>query len=189
MLAGLVALLTSKGRKLHKRLGFVFFISMLLVNLPAVALALIKSNHFLLSVAIFSFYMNFTGYVVLRKSNFLVAKIHWAVLLIGLLFALYMVATVQIVSMVFGMLLLLMIAGDLRKQLYDKENLQQENRKRVLVHIARMTGAYISTLTAFLVVNITFVKPPWLLWLTPTILLTPLIIYWIRKWKVKLRLM
>jgi len=44
-----------------------------------------------------------------------------------------------------------------------------------------MLGGYISTCTAFLVVNFTEVQYPVLVWLLPTIIGTPLIAYWTRK--------
>lgn len=47
----------------------------------------------------------------------------------------------------------------------------------LLIHIQRMIGAYIAALTAFLVVNNTYL-PSLAAWLLPTVILTPLIFYW-----------
>jgi hypothetical protein len=44
-------------------------------------------------------------------------------------------------------------------------------------HLQRMTGSYIAALTAFLVVNNTFL-PAVVAWLLPTVVLTPLITLW-----------
>jgi hypothetical protein len=46
-----------------------------------------------------------------------------------------------------------------------------------------MIGAYIASITAFLVVNIDFV-PGAILWLLPTFLMVPLIIVWSNKYKI-----
>jgi hypothetical protein len=51
-------------------------------------------------------------------------------------------------------------------------------------HIQRMTGSYIASVTAFLVVNNT-VLPSVVAWLLPTAILTPFIVKWVRKYKVK----
>ena len=51
-----------------------------------------------------------------------------------------------------------------------------------------MTGAFIAALTAFLVVNANYLpeqSPEILYWLLPTIVFTPLIIIWRRKFEVK----
>jgi hypothetical protein len=48
-----------------------------------------------------------------------------------------------------------------------------------------MLGAYISTATAFLVVNITMINYPWVTWLVPTFIGTPLIVYWTNKYTIK----
>jgi hypothetical protein len=43
-----------------------------------------------------------------------------------------------------------------------------------------MMGATIAVITAFLVVNVRF-DPGWVVWLAPTVVLTPLIIVWSRR--------
>ena len=53
----------------------------------------------------------------------------------------------------------------------------------LLAHLQRMTGAYIASLTAFLVVN--KLLPGIIIWLLPTILLTPLIFIWSRKYSIQ----
>jgi hypothetical protein len=51
----------------------------------------------------------------------------------------------------------------------------------LLNHLQRMIGTYIASLTAFLVVNINF-NPAFVIWLAPTVLIVPLIVYWSRKY-------
>lgn len=50
-------------------------------------------------------------------------------------------------------------------------------------HIQRMTGSYIASTTAFLVVNNT-ILPSILAWLLPTILIVPLIVIWTINYKI-----
>jgi hypothetical protein len=51
---------------------------------------------------------------------------------------------------------------------------------RIANHLIRMMGATIAVITAFLVVNVHF-DPGWVVWLAPTVVLTPLIIVWSRR--------
>jgi hypothetical protein len=60
-----------------------------------------------------------------------------------------------------------------------KGNIKNKNYW-LLIHIQRMVGSYIAALTAFLVVNNTYL-PPLMAWLMPTIIMTPLIFYWSKK--------
>src|SRR5690606_9577998 len=59
-------------------------------------------------------------------------------------------------------------------------------------HLQRMIGAFIVSSTAFLVVNAKYLPnyiPIMVYWLLPTIILTPLIIKWARKYEVKKKTM
>jgi uncharacterized membrane protein YobD (UPF0266 family) len=61
-----------------------------------------------------------------------------------------------------------------------------EKKHRLLTHIGRMIGAYTATITAVLVVNAAALPtsiPPFVYWLLPTVILTPISFYWIRKQK------
>ena len=66
--------------------------------------------------------------------------------------------------------------------------LKEVRKRKMLAHIGNMMGAYIATVTAFVVVNINFVKPGWIVWLLPTALGLPVIMCYTRVWKKKLKL-
>lgn len=51
---------------------------------------------------------------------------------------------------------------------------------RIAVHMTRMMGAMIAVITAFLVVNVRF-SPSWVIWIAPTMVLTPLIALWSKR--------
>jgi hypothetical protein len=55
-----------------------------------------------------------------------------------------------------------------------------KGKHRILLHLNRMGGACIATVTAVFVVNIQ-TNPAFIAWLLPTLIGTPLIIYWSRR--------
>jgi uncharacterized membrane protein YoaK (UPF0700 family) len=59
---------------------------------------------------------------------------------------------------------------------YKKKKVIKGN-KRIAKHLSFMLGASIGTVTAFLVTNFQL-QPAIILWLGPTLLLTPYIFYW-----------
>jgi hypothetical protein len=63
------AMLTRKGGLWHRRWGKMFFWSITVVAVTAVVMSLIRSGLFLLLVALFSFYLAFTGYRVLSRKT------------------------------------------------------------------------------------------------------------------------
>jgi uncharacterized membrane protein len=64
-----IALVTAKGGKQHKRWGMVYLWCMGLVAATALPMALFRPVLFLALVAIFSFYLAFTGYRVVKLKN------------------------------------------------------------------------------------------------------------------------
>ncbi|HLP51957.1 MAG TPA: hypothetical protein VK154_13805 [Chitinophagales bacterium] len=188
LLSGLVAILTTKGGKVHKRSGLVFFYCMLLVAFSAFVIAIAKGNGFLLAIAMFSFYLNYFGYRALKNRDAKFKWFDWAVVLFSSGTALYMLYTRQIVLVAFGTLLLYLLFNAIRPQLMGEEKIKEARRRRVLAHLGNMMGSYIATVTAFVVVNINFVKPGWIVWLLPTALGLPVIIYYTSVWKKKLKL-
>ena len=187
LITGAIALFAAKGGKLHKKAGMVFFICMLLVSFSAFVIAVVKSKDFLLAISIFSFYMNYTGYRVLKNRELKFKWFDWLPVVFSIITACYMFYSLNPVLVVFGGLLVLFIVQDIRLQLSGEDALKAARRLRVITHISRMCGTYIATVTAFLVVNINFVKPWWLLWLLPTAIGTLVITYFTRQWTIKLK--
>ena len=185
------AMLTHKGGLWHRRWGKVYFWSMGVVALSAMALSLLRPQLFLPLVAVFSFYLAFTGYRVLyRKTPRKVAnKLDWCgtILMIlsgvGLLcYGVYLLQTSNFgtVAIVFGGIGLLLAIADTRLFL------RPSNDKRAwwFMHMTRMLTAYIATVTAFSAVNFQFL-PPLPRWLWPTLLGVVGIILWTRYYRKK----
>ena len=63
------ALVLKKGGQLHRRAGRAFFYSMVVIFLTAVVMAMQTSNTFLFLVALFSFYLAFSGWRFARNQS------------------------------------------------------------------------------------------------------------------------
>lgn len=170
------AMLTRKGGLWHRRWGKVYFWAMAIVAITALALSLLRPGLFLFLVAVFSFYLAFTGYRVLYRktpqqpANFL----DWggaALMLLGGVglvgYGVYSLqtSTFGLVPVIFGSIGLLVAAIDVRAFLRPSD----DKRAWWFTHMNRMLGAYIATVSAFSAVNFMFL-PPLVRWLWPTVI-------------------
>lgn len=188
LITGLIALSTVKGGRVHRSAGKIFVIDMMIVSFSAFFISIAKHLDFLLAISIFSFYMNYTGYRVMKNRTGKFTWYDWIPVALSICTAIYMLISYKIVLVVFGIILTSFLFRDVRLQAQGEEAIKASRRAKVLTHISRMVGTYIATVTAFLVVNINFVRPGWILWLLPTALGTPFIFYWSRRWQIKLKL-
>ncbi|MFC5271123.1 hypothetical protein [Adhaeribacter terreus] len=199
--SGLVAIFATKGRNNHRRSGRIYEFSMYAVAVSAILMCLLKFNPFLLAIAVFSLYLTYTGkralfYFRLREKYqpgfpdklpafaglltgmFMIGFPVWQMLQSGTFF-------VPVLA-VFGSGLLGSSIGDLFT--FRKPELFGPNNKAwLLKHIGMMGGAYIATVTAFLVNNV-HMQQQWLVWIGPTVVGTVLISRAIRTWRGKLKL-
>jgi len=196
LLAGTINIIRKKGDKNHKRIGKIFFISMLTAGTSSLVLSYLHPNYFLFMVGVFTLYMVGSGqrYLKHKQQNNLDSKrIEWTttilMLLAGLLFVVMGILRIiesnlfGLVFITFGGLGLLFVRQDF-KNYNDKSTIKNY---WLMAHLQRMTGGFIAALTAFLVVNAKFFSeqiPSLVYWLLPTIIITPLIIKWSRKYKV-----
>ncbi len=193
LITGPVSMANRKGGKQHRLTGKIFFAAMMVVSVTAVIVAAspAKSNSFLLIIGIFSAYLVTSGYRVLYLKD--LAKGHkaplldWAISVVMAVFAIYFVYSGintlnsnGIVSVVFGSIALLLVVKDVRK--YTKTHV--DTNFWLYDHITRMIAGNIAAYTAFLVVNNT-ILPPVVAWLAPTVIGTGIIIYNLRKYKLK----
>lgn len=192
LLTGLLAMLFKKGGKNHRLSGKIYFWCMMVVAVTALLMSISKDIIFLTLIAVFSFYLSFSGYRAAYLKNDRVAWIDWAMLLILALNGLYMTASggyalfrgnigLNPVLVVFGLTCLAFTASDI-----DRFRRRRTAIKTAWLfdHMSRMLGSYIATFTAFLVVNVQM-NPAWLPWLLPTVIGTPMISVWIAYYKRK----
>lgn len=181
--AGL-ALGSAKGGVLHRRAGMVYVCAMFAVSATALALVTLRPNAFLLAVAVFSFFLVFTGWRagVLRDGGPRAADHAMGALmtLAGLAMlgagAAGLTSTggaQPVILLVFGAIGLTMALADWR----DWRTGPVTSKARIARHLTRMLAGTIATITAAVTVNLTFL-PELVAWLGPTALLTPVIFWW-----------
>jgi uncharacterized membrane protein len=196
---GLINIVRKKGDKTHKLVGKGFLYGMLTAGFMSFALSILHPNSFLFMVGILTIFLVGTGqrYLSLKElgngqkpllvdwalsSMMLMAGIVFVVL--GLKYLLFEGSNFGIVFVVFGLLGLRNVYKDfnLYRGTIDVKNYW------LIEHISRMSGGFIASVTAVLVVNakyFTFIPYP-ILWLLPTIIISPLVASWVKKYTVKL---
>jgi hypothetical protein len=78
------------------------------------------------------------------------------------------------------------VIGDL-SMLVKNPTFQANDKSWLIKHISMIGGAYIATLTAFLVTNVNF-SPAWVIWLAPTIIGSILLARTSKEWRNKLKI-
>lgn len=198
LLTGIINMIAKKGDSKHKIVGKIFSVSMLTTGLSSLILSVLHPSHFMFMVGIFTVYMVGTGNRYLRlkmlNKNQKPKIIDWsltlAMLFAGVLF-IGLGAVNLLKSNLFG---LVFITFGFVGLLFARHDFKNYNGKSNILnywlseHLQRMTGAFIASSTAFLVVNAKYLPeyiPIIIYWLLPTMILTPLIIKWARKYEVK----
>jgi hypothetical protein len=183
LVAAAGALGTTKGDRWHVYSGRAFVLGMLVVFLTALPMTLIRPNLFLFLIAVFSFYLALTGWLRARNRSGQPALADWVA-------ATAMAATS--LAMVVRALTLIG-AGDSRgvvllsfggiggafaiADLYFLRGHRYQGDVRIAAHLTRMLAGTIAAVTAFTVVNLRL-EPAFVVWLAPTLVLTPVIVYW-----------
>lgn len=187
LIVGTTAALLPKGNVRHRLIGRVYVLAMTGVFLSALIRSLQTGNQFLLAIAIFSFCMTGSAYLVIQRNNGQFRRLLQisAILLLGSGLALlvqtfwnYQSGNFQfnIIPLVFGLICLQLGREDRKNSVNPLPG-----KNKIRFHIARMGGSLISAWTAFIVVNIQW-GPPWLGWLSPTVIGSIFITVAIRKY-------
>jgi len=189
--AAAVATLTKTldlAHRWHVYSGIVFFWGMIVIFLTAIPLALIRPNTFLFLIAILSFYFALAGWRYATNRRGSPRPLDWGsagvmVLAAGIMiiFGVFLLShrnTSGITMIVLGGIGAMLSMGDLR-------TLQQGGTKgpeRIAKHLTMMLAGTIATVTAFVVTNV-HVDPAFgfIVWLAPTVVITPIIVVWSRK--------
>ena len=179
-----VLLFIKKGNKRHKKLGMIYVYGMSTIFVTAIPLSLIgEFNPFLFVIAIFSFYLAFSGYRQGRDRNGAREQIDKAlgifitatsILFYSMAVNLYLIEdSMWITSVIFGSIALVFSINDFRRmKIIERPNFYD----RTNLHLNLMLAGTIATTTAFIVTIEPF-STLWLNWVAPTIVGTPIIIY------------
>jgi uncharacterized membrane protein len=184
------AMMTKKGSLWHRRLGSAFFYAMMAVAASAFILWTLGSQLFLMLLAVFSFYLAFSGYRAVKIKNGKAEKIDWLVAGAAVLAGKGLVilgAVVLYKGNSFGYVTLALGAGCAYSAARDLLRFSRpvvDKQAWLINHLTKMLGAYIATVTAVSAVNFHFLPPVWR-WLWPSIIIAPFIFMWVRKCKTR----
>jgi uncharacterized membrane protein len=185
---GFTAMATRKGSRLHRRAGRWFFRSMLATGGTALVLSALHPNLYLAAIALFSLYLVAVGWRAAtvptgwpeRRDRWLA----WAMLVVAAAMIVLGVARLVtsddfrgIVLLVFGAIGASLALADMR----DFRAVPLARPQRIARHLRGMIAALIAAMTATLVVNLSGYLPAPVLWLGPTVALSPLIAWWTAK--------
>lgn len=186
MVFSIAAIATRKGSEKHRRYGRYFFYGMTGIFITAIPMAFMKTNTFLFLIALFSYYFAYSGWRYARRHEPSIPISDWVVCLSMLVASIFMIImglwnfnienNDSLVLIFFGILGGVFSLNDTR--LYYHGSLSRTTR--ISKHLSAMLGGTIAVYTAFLVTNINY-GPPLMLWLGPTVVITPIIIYWTKK--------
>lgn len=200
LVSGIIPMITFKGGKLHRLSGRLYFWSMFwLFFTTIISFFFFRGNFFLLVIGVFSFHVCFTGYRVLyRKKPGQETWLDWSAailtLLAGIGIEIYGIwlflnvefGTTTLLSIIFG---LLTISNALSEIKLFRMTHVDDKMWWFYHHMSAMCGAFIATLTAFLVnaVGPFFYEMSigWVVWLLPVIIGSPGITFWQRYYKKK----
>ncbi|MGZ3861560.1 MAG: hypothetical protein ACXVPN_01255 [Bacteroidia bacterium] len=197
LLCGLIAILFRKDTRSHRPFGRVYFWCMTVVFITAVYVSTYRGNLFLFCIACFSYYSCITAFRSLRlkflhkgqKAKTIDWAIEWVFGIIhvgftGLGVFLWVNGNKQ-----FGIICLVFGLTGLRINYLSNRRLKGDveySNYWLLAHIGGMLGSYIAAITAFLVNNNLWMRMPGLVaWLSPTVILVPLLIYELQRVKKK----
>lgn len=178
------AMITVKGGLWHRRWGKTYVWAMFVIAATGTVMSFLRPNFFLLMVAVFSFYLVFSGYRVLHRKKpgqrrtFADWAVTFAMLLAGIAFVVYGIqrlatSSFGVVPILFGAIALL-LAG---RELIEFRHPPTEPRWWWFSHMRYMLAAYLATVSAFSVVNFTFL-PYTVRWIWPTVFGSAGIIIW-----------
>ena len=187
LLAAAFAICSEKGKKIHITSGRTYYWGMVCIFLTALPMSIITSNVFLFLIAFFSFYLAFAGRRFAQNRKGIASIVDW--IAVGLMIAagigMWVLAVFYsiennsqyITLTIFGFIAIALGYTDYKT--YKQQ--EATGKKRIARHLTNMLAGTIAVVTAVLVVNVDM-EPQWLPWVLPTLLITPVIIYW--NWKV-----
>lgn len=204
LIAGAIALFTSKGKPWHKTCGKIYFWSMTSVFITGIIVAGYRFNRFLFLIAFLSYYTAFAGVRILKlKKLHKKQRPEWYDWVAGILNGL-----VNTVFVILGLsyflpigfvnsqsMALLSIGFGLGGIAISYVNIKPfivkptESYHWYLSHLGNMLGGYIATFTAFVstISSRLDFSYPILAFISPAIIGIPLLIFWLNRQENKFK--
>ena len=189
LMAAVSAVVSSKGKKGHIIAGRTYFWGMTIIFLTAIPMSIVSGIIFLFLIPIFSFYLAYAGMRFARNRTGIANIFDWVavglMILSGTLMwclAIYYFInnnSQYITLIIFGFIAISLGYTDFR----GYRNKSAIGKQRIARHLTNMLAGTIAVITAVLVTNI-YIEPVFILWILPTIVITPIIFWWNRKYTV-----
>jgi hypothetical protein len=175
-------MIAKKGGKIHKKSGLVFFYSLLISDVISLFVSVMPEHEspFLFCIGVFTLYLIVGGYLVLRYKQQTV-NLFWdkilstTMLITGIGMILYPIiqfGKFNIVLGVFGIVGIIMSFIDFARY-RNKTKLREQYLQ---LHLSKMIGGFIASVTAFIVAN--GVISGLIGWLSPGAIGIMVIAYW-----------
>lgn len=188
LLSGLASILFVKGSPNHKKSGKIFSYGMVISSLISLPICWLPNheNNFLFLIGVFTIYLVISGNRVLlfkkkKAANFtdkLISSTMFIASVLMLIFGTYFILNNKlggILYLFFGLSAFLISIRDFKFY----KNI--DKTKILPFHIGKMAGAYIASITAFLVAGLRF--EGLIYWILPSIVGIFFIMFWIKKTK------
>ena len=185
ILAGLVSIIAKKGLTIHKKSGLVFYFTMLSSAVTALIVSLLPNHEspFLFAVGVFTLYFILTGKRALRfkhkglslRTDQWISRIMIVTGLLMIFLPVFLSKSINLVLSVFAVVGIIFSVRDL----ILFKNPARLRKAWLKLHLGKMLGAYISAITAFVVVNEFF--PSFYGWFIPGLVGGFFIFYHIRR--------
>lgn len=192
LITGIGSIIVKKGSTIHKRMGKLFSIGMITSSLISIPISWMPNheNLFLFLIGLFTIYLVLAGNRALtfktkEKADWIDKIISGSMLLFSLLMVIMGVygvlnsVSISILYLFFGGFGLYLTIKDFR----FFNNLNKEKNAWLIAHIGKMIGAFIASITAFIIAGLGIGSL--IAWTLPTILGTIYILYWKRKVNTK----
>lgn len=197
LLSGALAIILKSNTPRHKPIGRIYFWSMTVIFITATFISVVKNLQFLFFIGIFTYYATLIAYRALRLKNLHQGQkpllIDWIIEAIaGTTFLCMLVFSIivylrtgsaqAVVPFVFGVLGVWGVSRNVRVFVKGPAETLYWLKK----HIGNMCGSYIGAITAFTVNQSEHIPlNPIILWLGPTVIILPIIVFELRKVKSK----
>ncbi len=197
LVSGALAIILKSNTPKHKPVGKFYFWCMTLVFVTATFISVVKQLQFLFLIGIFTYYSTVIAYRALKLKNLHNGQkphfIDWliegvaGITFLGMIIFSFIVYHQKgrfeaIIPFVFGVIGTYGVYRNIMRFVKG----QTETLYWLKKHIGNMCGSYIGAITAFLVNQSSHIPVnPIILWLGPTFIITPIIIFELKKVKSK----